>query len=162
MLPTMLRRLLLVDLFAEAFRIHHGFGDNRLMSSHGEDTTVLYGIVNNLCMLLLADPKPTHVALVQDAPGKTFRYGLSMPVQYNIQLCVVITVASAYTALFKHMIIHTHMYTGMSCIRATRVTERSPLRVSVRDWSMLPMSCKHSMCECCASLVWRLMMSLHH
>lgn len=62
-------------MFAEAFRIHHGFGDNRLMSSRGEDTTVLYGILSNLCMLLLTDPRPTHVALVQDAPGKTFRYG---------------------------------------------------------------------------------------
>ena len=60
-------------MFAEAFRIHHGFGDNRLTSSRGEDTTVLYGLLNSILSLLNSTPRPTHIALVQDAPGKTFR-----------------------------------------------------------------------------------------
>lgn len=65
-------------MFAEAFRIHHGFGDNRLMSSRGEDTTVVYGLLNSILSLLTSQPRPTHIALVQDAPGKTFRYRLAL------------------------------------------------------------------------------------
>lgn len=69
------RRLVLVDAMALLYRGHFGFKDVRLSSSLGEDTSILYGFVGTLLNLLQLSPPPTHLAVVFDAAGKTFRWG---------------------------------------------------------------------------------------
>ena len=66
-------RLVLVDAMALLYRGHFGFKDVRLSSSLGEDTSILYGFVGTLLNLLQLSPPPTHLAVVFDAAGKTFR-----------------------------------------------------------------------------------------
>ena len=56
------------------YRGHFGFKDVRLSSNLGEDTSILYGFVRTLLNLLQLSPPPTHLAVVFDAAGKTFRW----------------------------------------------------------------------------------------
>jgi DNA polymerase-1 len=62
--------LILVDASSYLFRAFHAMPS--LTNSRGEPTGAVYGMVNML-RRLLADYEPTHVALVFDAPGRTFR-----------------------------------------------------------------------------------------
>ena len=74
------RRLVLLDAFAVLYRAHFSFGPGmRLMTSGGEDTSVLYGFLSVLLALLEARPPPSHFAVVLDAGGsawgaKNFRW----------------------------------------------------------------------------------------
>lgn len=55
------------------YRAHFGFNTMRLANAAGEDTSVAYGLVSTLLNLLELAPPPTHLAVVFDAAGKTFR-----------------------------------------------------------------------------------------
>ncbi len=62
--------LILVDGSSYLFRAFHGLPP--LTNSKGQDTGAIYGVVNML-RSLVKEYNPTHVAVVFDAKGKTFR-----------------------------------------------------------------------------------------
>ena len=62
--------LLLIDGSSYLFRAYHALPP--LTNSRGEPTGAVYGVINML-RKLLADYQPEHIAVVFDAPGKTFR-----------------------------------------------------------------------------------------
>ncbi|WP_455815027.1 DNA polymerase I [Pseudomonas graminis] len=62
--------LILVDGSSYLYRAYHAFPP--LTNSTGEPTGAMYGVLNMLRSLLL-QYKPSHVAVVFDAKGKTFR-----------------------------------------------------------------------------------------
>jgi DNA polymerase-1 len=62
--------LVLVDGSSYLFRAYHALPP--LTNSNGEATGATVGVVNML-RKLLADYQPSHIAVVFDAPGKTFR-----------------------------------------------------------------------------------------
>ena len=62
--------LVLVDGSSYLFRAFHALPP--LTNSHGEPTGATVGVINML-RKLIADYQPTHIAVVFDAPGKTFR-----------------------------------------------------------------------------------------
>jgi len=62
--------LLLIDGSSYLFRAYHALPP--LTNSAGEPTGAVYGVINML-RKLLADYQPEHIAVVFDAPGKTFR-----------------------------------------------------------------------------------------
>ena len=62
--------LILVDGSSYLYRAYHAFPP--LTNSAGEPTGAMYGVLNMLRSLLL-QYKPSHVAVVFDARGKTFR-----------------------------------------------------------------------------------------
>lgn len=66
-------RLFLVDSFALAFRSHYAFIKNPLINSKGQHTSALFGYANYLIRLIL-EAKPTHLAVVKDLAGPTFRH----------------------------------------------------------------------------------------
>lgn len=65
-------KLFLIDAFAIIFRSYFGFGNNQRYNSNGLNTSVTLGFTNTL-LEVLNKQKPTHIAVVFDAPGKTFR-----------------------------------------------------------------------------------------
>jgi DNA polymerase-1 len=65
--------LILVDGSSYLFRAFHALPP--LSNSRGEPTGATVGVINML-RKLLADYRPTHIAVVFDAPGKTFRDAL--------------------------------------------------------------------------------------
>lgn len=62
--------LVLVDGSSYLFRAFHGLPP--LTNSKGQDTGAIYGVVNML-RSLMKDYDPSHVAVIFDAKGKTFR-----------------------------------------------------------------------------------------
>ena len=64
------RPLVLVDGSSYLYRAFHALPP--LSNSRGEPTGAVYGVINML-RKLMADYEPTHIAVVFDAPGKTFR-----------------------------------------------------------------------------------------
>lgn len=64
---------MLVDATALMYRMHFGFGTGRLSTEKGEDTSIAYGFVGVILSLLELCPPPTHLVVVFDAAGKTFR-----------------------------------------------------------------------------------------
>lgn len=62
--------LVLVDGSSYLFRAYHALPP--LTNSKGEATGAIVGVINML-RKLLADYEPSHIAVVFDAPGKTFR-----------------------------------------------------------------------------------------
>lgn len=69
--------MILTDAMALLYRAHFAFGpDHRLRNSAGEDTTVIFGFLSTVLSLLELDPAPTHLAVIFDAYGKTFRHEL--------------------------------------------------------------------------------------
>ncbi len=67
------KRLILVDGSSYLYRAFHALPP--LTNSAGEPTGAIYGVVNML-RRLLKDYEPSHIAVVFDAPGKTFRDAL--------------------------------------------------------------------------------------
>lgn len=65
-------KLFLVDAFAIIFRSYFGFGNNQRYNSNGLNTSVTLGFTNTL-LEVINKQKPTHIAVVFDAPGPTFR-----------------------------------------------------------------------------------------
>ena len=66
-----------MDAHALLYRYNFAYGPNLLTSSGGEDTSIAYGFLSTLLSLLELRPPPTHMAVVFDAPGKTFRWAPS-------------------------------------------------------------------------------------
>jgi len=66
------KKLFLIDAFAIIFRSYFGFGNNQRYNSKGLNTSVTLGFCNTL-LEVLNKQKPSHIAVVFDAPGKTFR-----------------------------------------------------------------------------------------
>ncbi len=65
-------RLYLADAMALAYRAHFAFIQRPLINKKGQDTSAIYGFTASL-IKLLEDERPDHIAVVFDAPGKTFR-----------------------------------------------------------------------------------------
>jgi hypothetical protein len=83
------RRLYLIDAKAQVYRLSHGYGDAATApppapqagpgsgsggGSGEESSLVAHGFVNILLSLFNHKPPPTHMAVVVDAPGATFRH----------------------------------------------------------------------------------------
>lgn len=67
-------RLILVDTLALMYRIHYGYGSKaRLTAPDGQDTTIVYGMLDVIIRLLEIKPPPTHFAMVVDMAAKTWR-----------------------------------------------------------------------------------------
>jgi DNA polymerase-1 len=71
--PESPNRLLLVDGSSYLYRAYHGLP--KLTSRSGEPTGAITGVVNML-RSLIREEKPSHMAVIFDAPGKTFRHQL--------------------------------------------------------------------------------------
>ncbi len=65
--------LFLVDGTALAYRGYFAFIKNPLINSKGENTSAPYAFTTSL-LKLIRQYEPTHLAVVFDAPGKTFRH----------------------------------------------------------------------------------------
>ena len=72
MMPENNNRLFLLDAFALIYRAYFAFSRNPRINSKGENTSAVFGFVNTLLDLLQKED-PSHIAVVFDAPGKTFR-----------------------------------------------------------------------------------------
>jgi DNA polymerase-1 len=66
------KKLFLIDAFAIIFRSYFAFGSNQRYNSEGINTSVTLGFANTL-LEILNKQKPSHIAVVFDMPGKTFR-----------------------------------------------------------------------------------------
>lgn len=69
----LLARMCIIDAMGYLHRTHHGYGNQRLLTSANEDTTVMYGFLTAFLGILEMQPSPTHLVVVFDAPGATFR-----------------------------------------------------------------------------------------
>lgn len=66
------KKLFLLDGFALIFRAYYAYIKNPLLNSKRMNVSAIYGYTNALVDLLTTE-KPTHIALVLDAPGPTQR-----------------------------------------------------------------------------------------
>ncbi len=66
------KRLFLLDAYALIFRSYYAFIKNPRITSSGMNTSAIFGFLLTLDELL-AKQKPTHIAVVFDPPGPTFR-----------------------------------------------------------------------------------------
>lgn len=62
------KKLFLLDAFALIYRAYFAFGKNQRYNSKGLNTSAMLGFTNTL-MEVLEKQKPTHIAVVFDAPG---------------------------------------------------------------------------------------------
>lgn len=69
------KEIILVDGASFLFRAYHALGRTPLTTSDGRTTHAIFGMVNML-RKLLNQYQPTHIAVVMDAKGKTFRHEL--------------------------------------------------------------------------------------
>ena len=69
------KEIIIVDGTSFLFRAYHALGRNPLTTSDGRTTQAIFGMVNML-RSLLKECQPTHLAVVMDAKGKTFRHDL--------------------------------------------------------------------------------------
>ncbi len=67
------KKLFLLDAFALIYRAHFAFIKNPRMNSKGQNTSASFGFINTLIQLLESE-RPTHLAVVYDPPGPTFRH----------------------------------------------------------------------------------------
>ncbi|MDX1407914.1 MAG: DNA polymerase, partial [Saprospiraceae bacterium] len=66
------KKLFLLDAYALIFRAYYAFIRNPRVTSKGFNTSAIFGFVNSLEEVMRTQ-QPTHIAVVFDAPGKTFR-----------------------------------------------------------------------------------------
>lgn len=66
------KKLFLLDAFALIYRAYFGFGKNHRYNSKGLNTSAMLGFTNTLNEVL-EKQKPTHIAVVFDAPGAVNR-----------------------------------------------------------------------------------------
>jgi len=67
------KKLFLLDAYALIFRSYYAFIKNPRMTSKGLNTSAIFGFLLTL-EEVLNKQKPTHIAVVFDAPGPTFRH----------------------------------------------------------------------------------------
>ena len=70
-----MKKLYLIDGHALIFRMYYAFLRRPMINSKGEDTSILFGFTKYL-LELIAREKPTHLAVMFDPPGGTFRHDL--------------------------------------------------------------------------------------
>ena len=66
------KKLFLLDAFALIYRAYFAFGNNQRYNSKGQNTSAILGFTNTLVEILNKE-KPTHIAVVFDAPTITNR-----------------------------------------------------------------------------------------
>lgn len=66
--PKTDKKLFLLDAFALIYRAYFAFSKNPRINSRGENTSAAFGFTNALLDVLKKE-KPTHIAVVFDAPG---------------------------------------------------------------------------------------------
>lgn len=76
------KEIYLVDGSGFLFRAYHAMGREPLRTSDGRATQAIFGVVNML-RALMEECQPTHIAVVMDATGKTFRHDLYPPYKAN-------------------------------------------------------------------------------
>lgn len=69
------KKLFLLDAFALIYRAHFAFIKNPRMNSQGQNTSALFGFINSLIQVLEKE-RPTHLSVVFDPPGPTFRHDM--------------------------------------------------------------------------------------
>ena len=67
------KKLFLLDAYALIFRAYYAFISNRMTSSKGVPTSTVFGFTLALEEILRKE-QPTHIAVVFDPPGPTFRH----------------------------------------------------------------------------------------
>jgi len=75
-----MKKLFLLDAFALIYRAHFAFANNPLINSKGLNVSAITGFTNTLWEVLRKE-KPSHIAVVFDLPGPTFRH--EMYVEYK-------------------------------------------------------------------------------
>ncbi len=66
-------KLFLLDAYALIYRAYYAFIKNPRINSKGQNTSAIFGFINTLEELLKKE-NPTHIAVVFDPPGPTFRH----------------------------------------------------------------------------------------
>lgn len=69
------KKLFLIDAFAIIYRSYFAFGNNHRYNSQGLNTSTMLGFTNTIVDVLKRE-NPTHIGVVFDSPGKTFRSDL--------------------------------------------------------------------------------------
>lgn len=77
-------RLVLVDAYALIFRAYYAFINSRMSNAKGLNTSAIYGFTTALEDVIRTQ-KPTHIAVVFDPSGPTFRNELYPPYKANRQ-----------------------------------------------------------------------------
>jgi DNA polymerase-1 len=67
------KKLFLLDAYALIFRAYYAFIRNQMINSKGLNTSAVYGFTATLEEVLRAE-SPTHIGVVFDPPGPTFRH----------------------------------------------------------------------------------------
>lgn len=67
------KKLFLIDAYALIFRAYYAFIRNPRINSKGQNTSAVFGFATTL-LDVLRNEKPTHIAIVFDPPGPTFRH----------------------------------------------------------------------------------------
>ncbi len=67
------KKLFLIDAYALIFRAYYAFIRNPRINSKGVNTSAVFGFTTAL-LDILKNEKPTHLAIVFDPPGPTFRH----------------------------------------------------------------------------------------
>jgi DNA polymerase-1 len=75
-----MKKLFLLDAFALIYRAHFAFISRPLINSKGLNVSAITGFTNSLWEVLKKE-KPSHIAVVFDLPGPTFRH--EMYVEYK-------------------------------------------------------------------------------
>ncbi len=73
-----MKKLFLLDAFALIYRAHFAFIRNPLINSKGMNVSAITGFTNTLWDVLRKE-KPSHIAVVFDLPGPTFRHEMYEP-----------------------------------------------------------------------------------
>ncbi|MCH2023965.1 MAG: DNA polymerase I [Saprospiraceae bacterium] len=73
-----MKKLFLLDAFALIYRAHFAFIRNPLINSKGMNVSAITGFTNTLWDVLQKE-KPSHIAVVFDLPGPTFRHDMYEP-----------------------------------------------------------------------------------
>lgn len=66
-------KLFLLDAYALIYRAYYAFIRNPIINSKGQNTSAIFGFINTLEEVLKKE-KPSHIAVVFDPPGPTFRH----------------------------------------------------------------------------------------
>lgn len=69
----MVKRVVLIDAYPIIFGSYYAMLKKPMRNSKGENTSIIYGFINKLEMIL-KDYSPSHVAVVFDSASKTFRH----------------------------------------------------------------------------------------
>lgn len=145
---TLSADLVLVDGSSYLYRAFHAMPS--LTNSRGEPTGAVYGMVNML-KRLLKDCDPTYMAVVLDAPGKTFReerfaeYKANRSAMPDDLVSQVETVKQAITALGLPLLVEPGVEAddviGTLCTQA--MTEGLRTLVSTGDKDFAQLVCPH-------------------